>query len=133
VAVELRRAEAAAKSVTRSSAGLIVFGLMQALTAIPADFHAMFRSPWTVAHAFFVTVPPLLLFAVVRGCGRSLMALGASRASARVFMLLGYLPLAEFFLYGLAKDSPGLVQRLMIVTVHASAAWLSWVLMRITR
>jgi hypothetical membrane protein len=129
VAVELRRAEMARKSVTWSSGGLIAFGLMQALTAIPADFQRMFQSPWTLAHTFFVTVPVLLFFLVVGGCGRSLSTLGASPSSAGIFRLLGYLPIAEFFLYGVVKDSPGLVQRLMIVTVHASSAWLSWVLL----
>lgn len=129
VALELRRAEAARASVTRSSAGLLAFGLMQAMTAVPADFNRMYDSRWTIAHAFFVTVPVLLFFSVVWGCGRSLLNLGASGSAAGVFRLLGFLPIAEFLLYGVVKDSPGLVQRLMIVTVHASSAWLSWVLL----
>jgi hypothetical membrane protein len=133
VAVELRRAEEARKSVTWSSAGLLAFGLMQALTAVPADFQRMFQSPWTIAHAFFVTVPVLLFFLVVWGCGRSLLNLGASRSAVGVFRLLGFLPIAEFMLYGVVNDSPGLVQRLMIITVHASSAWLSWVLIGILK
>lgn len=131
VAVELRTAEAARQSGTRSSAGLLVFGMMQAFTAIPADFHRMFQSPWTVAHTFFVTVPVLLLFLVVWGCGRSLLHLGASRSAVGVYRLLGFLPIAEFLLYWVFPESPGLVQRLMIITVHASSAWLSWVLIGI--
>jgi hypothetical membrane protein len=133
VAVELRRAERAArKPVTWSSAGLIAFGFMQALTAVPADFQHMFQSPWTMAHAFFVTAPVLLFFLSVWGCGRSLARLGASRSAVGVFRVLGYLPIAEFLLYGVMKDAPGLVQRLTIVTVHASSAWLSWVLIGIS-
>ena len=133
VAVELRRAEAARDSLTWSSTGLLVFGLTQALTAVPADFQRMFQSPWTTAHAFFVTVPVLLFFLVVWGCGRSLSSLGASRSAVGMFRVLGYLPIAEFLLYGLVKDAPGLVQRLMIITVHASSAWLSWVLIGILK
>jgi len=133
VAVELRRAEAAREAVTWSSGGLIAFGLMQSLTAIPADFQRMFQSPWTLAHTFFITIPVLLFFAVIPGCGGSLLRLGALLPSVRLFTLLGYLPIAEFLLYGVAKDSPGLVQRLMIITVHASSAWLAWVLIRTSR
>ena len=106
---------------------------MQALTAVPADFQRMFQSPWTMVHTFFVTVPVLLFLLVVWGCGHSLLNLGASRSAAGVFRLLGYLPIAEFLLYGVLKDSPGLIQRLMIITVHASSAWLSWVLIGILK
>lgn len=133
VAVALRRAEVARKSVTWSSGGLLAFGLMQALTAIPADFQRMFQSPWTLAHTFFVTAPVLLFFLVIGGCGRSLLTLGASGSAVGIFKLLGYLPIAEFLLYGVARDSPGLVQRLMIVTVHACSAWLSWILIGILK
>jgi hypothetical membrane protein len=127
VALQLRRAESFRGFKTWSSAGLIAFGLMQSLAAIPADFARMYRSPWTIAHAIFVLAPILLFFVVVPGCARSLRRLGASRGAAAVFLCLGYLPAAEFLLYGVTS-TPGLVQRLMILTVHACSGWLSWVL-----
>ena len=85
VAIELRRAERDAGVVTWSSAGLVWFGFMHALTAIPADFQRMFKSPWTWAHAFFAIVPAFLFFLVIHGCGRSLSALDAPRWRVRVF------------------------------------------------
>ena len=131
VGLELRRAELGAGARSRSSLGLIVFGFMQALTAVPADFEKMFHSPWTWIHAFFVTAPILLLFAVLPGCFRSMRRLGATRVNGGVFLLLGYLPVAEFLLYGLLPSKPGLVQRLMIITVHCTIAWLSYFLFEV--
>ncbi len=133
VAFELRRAEEAAGARTRSSSGLLLYGVMTGLTALPADFERMFQSPWTWGHAFFVTVPPLLFFAAIPGCARSLRVLGASRAAITVFVVLGYLPAAQLVLYGILVNTPGLVQRLMIVTSHLSIAWLSWLLLRVRR
>ena len=133
VALGLRRSERAAGAVTRSSGGLLLFGVMFGLAAIPADYREMFRSPWTWLHTFFVTVPPLIYFAAIPGCARSLRRLGVSRFAAGVFFVLGYLPLAEFSLYGVLGDRRGLVQRLTIVTVHLGIAWLSWTLLGIER
>ncbi len=133
VAFELRRAGQAVGAKTHAGTGLLVYGAMTGLTAIPADFERMFQSPWTWAHAFFVMASPLVLFAVIPGCARSLRVLGASRASAAMFTVLGYLPALEFLLYGILVNAPGLVQRLMIVTGHLSTAWLSWALLAIRR
>jgi len=129
VGVELRRAELGVGASSRSSIGLVVFGFTQALTAVPADFQRMFHSPWTWIHAFFVTAPIALLFAVLPGCYRSMRRLGATRVNGGVFLLLGFLPVAEFLLYTLFPGKPGLVQRLMILTIHVTIAWLSYFLL----
>jgi hypothetical protein len=73
------------------------------------------------------------LFAAIPGCARSLRELGVSVRDRRIFVVLGYLPAAEFLLYGALSNMPGLVQRLMIVTVHLAMAWLSWTLLRTSR
>jgi hypothetical membrane protein len=97
VAWELRRAERVAGVPTRSSIGLLVYGMMLALTAVPADIEHMFQSPWTWVHAFFVTAPVPLWAVVLPGCAKSLRVLGASRHEATLFLVLGYLVIAEFF------------------------------------
>lgn len=129
VAFELRRLLQAARVGSRSSAVLIVFCVMNALTMIPADFSLMWESPWTWAHAFFALGSPLVFFAAIPGCAWSLRALGASKVSTGVFVVLGYLPLAEFLLYGPLHATPGIVQRLTILTIHAATAWLGWILL----
>jgi hypothetical membrane protein len=131
VAVEFRRRLRAAKINTRWATGLVVFGAMLALTAIPADFSLMFRSPLTWVHAFFALGDLLVFFLVVPGCAKTLKAFGASPISVRIFVVLGYLPSVEFFLYGIFPHVPGLVQRLMIFTVHCVMASLSWTLLQI--
>jgi hypothetical protein len=133
VAWELRRAERVAGVPTRSSIGLLVYGMMLALTAVPADIEHMFQSPWTWVHAFFVTAPVPLWAVVLPGCAKSLRVLGASRHEATLFLVLGYLVIAEFLLYAVFESAPGMVQRLMITTGHLSIAWLSWVLLGIRR
>ena len=65
------------------------------------------------------------------GCFRSIQLLGAPKSSAAGLLLLGYLPVAEFLLYGILPGKPGLVQQLMITTVHLAIAWLSYVLLGI--
>jgi hypothetical membrane protein len=115
---------------TWSSAALIVYGILIALTAVPADFRRMFESPWTWGHAFFVLTSPLVLFAAIPGCARGLRALGVSKVSTGIFVLLGYLPLAELALYGVFVRTPGLVQRGTILTTHLAIAWLSWLVLR---
>jgi hypothetical protein len=112
---------------------LLIYAAMMALTALPADFSRMFRSPWTWAHAFFVFGSPLVLFVVIPGCAKALKTLGASSMAARTFVVLGYLTAAEFLLYGVLRDTPGLVQRLMILTTHLAVAWLSWTLLGLRR
>jgi hypothetical membrane protein len=132
-ASELRRRLRSRGARTRSVTLLWVFAGMFALTAVPADFGAMFKSPWTWAHAFFVLGNAPVLFAAIPGCARSLRELGASARTSRIFVILGYLPAAEFLLYGVLSNMPGLVQRLMIVTTHLAIAWLSWTLLRTSR
>ncbi len=131
VAVELRRRLRVIQANTRWATGLVIFGAMFALTAVPADFLRMFQSPWTWAHAFFVLGNGLVLFAVIPGCTKALRTLGAPNASARLFFILGYLTAAEFLLYALLPHIPGLVQRLMILTAHGAISWMSWTMLRL--
>jgi hypothetical protein len=131
VAWGLRRSLLEAGLPTRWGSGLLLYTVLIALTAIPADFTLMFNSPWTWAHAFFVLANPLVLFVVIPGCAGSLRRLGVSRFETRVFVVLGYLPLLEFPLY--LVTFPGLVQRVMIVTAHLGIAWLAWILLRLAR
>lgn len=130
VAAELRRRLRAAGAGTGWATGLLVYTAMMALTVVPADFERKFASPLTWAHAVFVMGAPLVFFTVIPGCARALKALGASRTSIGVFWFLGYLPVAEFFLYGLLPNTPGLVQRLLIFTVHLALAWMGVTLFR---
>ena len=130
---ELRRRLRSRGIRTRSATLLLVFAWMFALTAVPADLGSMFKSPWTWAHACFVLGNAPILFAAIPGCARSLRELGASVRDRRMFVVLGYLPAAEFLLYGALSNMPGLVQRLMIVTVHLAMAWLNWTLLRTSR
>jgi hypothetical protein len=129
VAWGLRRSLLEAGLPTRWGSGLLLYTVLIALTAIPADFVLMFKSPWTWAHAFFVLGNPFALFLVIPGCARSLRQLGVSRISMSVFVGLGYLPLLEFPLY--LVTFPGLVQRMTIVTAYLSIAWLAWILLRL--
>jgi len=131
VAVELRRRLRVLKTNTRWATGLVILCAMFALTAVPADFLRMFQSPWTWMHAFFVFGDMVVLFAVIPGCTKALKTLGAPGASTRIFLILGYLPVAEFLLYGVLPQTPGLVQRLMILTVHGAIGWISWTLLRL--
>jgi hypothetical membrane protein len=133
VALEFRRQLRTAGAETRWATGLVIYTVMLALSAIPADFQRMFASPWTSVHAFFVLGNAMVLFTVLPGCTKALCALGASRQAANIFLALGYLPAAEFFLYGVFRETPGLVQRLMIVTAHVTIAWLSGTLIRLAR
>lgn len=130
VALELRRRLKTAGASTRWATGLIIYTLMLALTAVPADFGRMFASPWTWAHTFFVMGSPLILFTVIPGCAKALKTLGTPGGAVRIFYLLGYLPLVEFLLYGVLRDTPGLVQRLMILTAHAALTWLAVILLK---
>lgn len=133
VAWELRRMLRQAGARARSATGLMIWATMIALTAVPADFERKFDSPWTWVHAFFVLGNALVFFAVIPGCAMSLRILGASKAATMTFVLLGYLPLAEIPLYALLPNTPGIVQRLMILTTLLAVTWLSWVLLRLRR
>ncbi|MGH7996828.1 MAG: hypothetical protein ACREFX_10790 [Opitutaceae bacterium] len=99
VALILRRRLRAANAGSRWATGLLVYSLMMALTAVPADFVLMFASPWTWAHAFFVLGAPLVLFIVIPGCAKGPKALGASGGAIATLYVLGYLPIAESLLY----------------------------------
>lgn len=132
-ASELRRRLRSRGARTRSVTLLWVFAWMFALTAVPADFGAMFKSPWTWAHAFFALGALPVLLVATPGCARSLREIGASSRTSRVFLVLGLLPAAEFLLYGVFSNMPGLVQRLMLVTIHLAIAWLSWTLLTTAR
>jgi hypothetical protein len=133
MAVAFRRRLRSAGAPTRWATGLLLYAVMMAFTAVPADFSRMFHSPLTWVHAFFVLGSPLVLFVVVPGCAKAMRALGASPTAAGVFLVLGYLPAAEFLLYGLVPQAPGLVQRLMIATTHVATAQLSWTLLSLSR
>ncbi len=128
-ASDLRRRLRSRGTRTPSSTLLLVFAWMFALTAVPADFAAMFKSPWTWAHAFLVLGNAPLLFAAIPGCARSLRELGAAR-NRRMFVVLGYPPLLNVSSNGVLSNMPGLVQLMMIVTTHLAMAWLSWTLFR---
>lgn len=131
VAVELRRRLRAPNANPRWATGLVIFGATFALTAVPADFSRVLRSPWTWVHLFFTVGNPLVLFVVIPGCTKALQTLGASGASAKLFFVLGYLVAAEFFLYVVFPHTPGLVQRLMILTVHGAVSAMSWTLLHL--
>ncbi|HVZ64092.1 MAG TPA: DUF998 domain-containing protein [Lacunisphaera sp.] len=131
VALELRRQLRALQADTRWATAMAGFGIMLAFTAVPADFHNMFRSAWTWVHAFFVLGNGLVWLVVIPGCTQVLRTLGATRAAATMFFALGYLTAAEFLLYGLLPHAPGLVQRLMILTTHAAVAWMSWTMLHL--
>jgi hypothetical membrane protein len=133
VAIELRRRLQALKASTHWATGLLIYGAMLALTAVPADFSRMFKSPWTWAHAIFVLGNGLVLLTVVPGCAKALKTLGASSTAAKIFFTLGYLTAAEFLLYGILPHTPGLVQRLMILTAHCTTAWMSWTILSLAR
>jgi hypothetical protein len=133
VAWELRHRLRMAGAKSFWATGLFGFSLMFALTAVPADFQRKFASPWTWAHAVFALGSLPVLLVVVYGCARGLRALGASRRAAGIFCALGYLPVVEFLLYGPMGETPGLVQRLMILTVHAVFAWLALALLKANR
>jgi hypothetical membrane protein len=131
VAAELHRRLRVLNAKTRWATGLIIYGAMMALTAVPADFSRMFQSPWTWAHAFFVLGNGLVLFTVIPGCTKALKTLGASGSSAKIFFVVGYLTAAEFLLYGVLPHTPGLIQRLMIFTAHCAISWMSWTMLRL--
>jgi hypothetical protein len=76
---------------------------------------------------------PLVLFTIVPGCAKALRLLGVAPATTRIFVVLGYLPAAEFLLYGVLTQAPGIVQRLMILTTHVATAWLSWALLSLDK
>ncbi len=131
VAIELRRRLRVLNASTHWATGLLIYSVMMALTAVPADFSRMFNSPWTWAHAIFVLGNGLVLLVVVPGCAKALRTLGASSVSAKIFFTIGYLTAVEFLLYGILPHTPGFVQRVMIFTAHFTTAWMSWTLLRL--
>lgn len=120
----------ARRSEQLSATGLVASMAMMALTAVPADMSAKFASPWTCVHLFFAMGSAPLFFTVIHGCARGLATLGVSPTWRRTFTFLGYLPIAEFFLYLVLPSTPGWVQRLMILTVHGAIASLCWGVLR---
>lgn len=131
VALELRRRLHAQAFPTRWATGLMIYGVMMALTVVPADFARMFQSPWTLVHTFFVSAAPLVFLIAVPNCATALRRLGASSVAVTTCKILGLLPIAEFLLYGVPEVGAGAVQRLMILTTHVAIAWISWTLLRL--
>jgi len=131
VAAEFRRRLRMLTANTRWATGLVIFSAMFALTAVPADFSRMFQSPWTWIHALCVLGSPVVLFVVIPGCTTALNTLRAPGTSRKTFLILGYLPAAELLLYFVFPHTPGLVQRLMILTVHSAMSWMSWTMLHL--
>jgi hypothetical protein len=108
---------------------LIITGVMLAGAAVPADMELYFKSPWTIAHAFFVMLGVIPFFITAWKTPEVLSLSGVNSK------FINYFPLAiipAFSLHAFVEQG-GLVQRLTILIVLAWVSYLSWVLFKIEK
>ena len=109
-----------------ASTSVILTGIMLAGTAIPADMELYFKSPWTIAHAFFVMLGVIPFFVATFKTPKALKALGVSSKFINYFPLL---IIPTFTLHGFI-DQGGLVQRMTILIVLIWLSYLSFLLFK---
>lgn len=105
---------------------LIVFGIMLAGTAVPADMERYFENPLTVIHAFFALfgVVPFLVAAWLTP--RVLRRQGTHSAFLTWFP---WLIVPTFFMHGVVEQS-GLIQRITILITLVWVSYLSYFLIK---
>lgn len=91
---------------------VVAIGASFAATAIPADMELRLKSPWTVAHAAFSLLGPVLLIWAAVVWPRALTRLGATRFSRIACILAGWSIVAAFLSNALLEKTPGVGQRL---------------------
>lgn len=104
---------------------LVLTGIMFAGTAVPADMELYFKSPWTVAHAFFALLGVIPFFVTAWRSPKALKLLGIESK------FISYFPLAiipTFLMHGFVQQG-GLVQRATILILLVWVSYLSWILL----
>ena len=108
-----------------ASTWIVMTGVMFAGTAIPADMDLYFKSPWTIAHAFFVLLGVIPFFVAAWKTPDALKMLGVKSK------FVSYFPLSiipTFLMHGFV-DQGGLVQRATILILLLWVSYLSWILL----
>ncbi len=105
---------------------VIATGVMLAGAAIPADMDLYFKSPWTIAHAFFVMLGVIPFFIAAWKTPKVLKIIGIQSVFIR-FLPLAIMP--TFMLHAFVNQG-GLVQRATILIVLVWVSYLSWLLFK---
>lgn len=97
----------------RSTGGwsVVALGITFSATAIPADFELRLQSPWTIAHAVFVLLGPVLFIWSACVWPLALARLGASRTAIIACVSTGLLIVPAFASNAFLAQTPGVGQR----------------------
>ena len=117
----------------RSSGGwaVVALGACFAATAIPADFQLRMKSAWTITHAVFTLLGPVLLVWAAIVWPRALTKLGTMPSLRIACILAGWLIVPAFLSNVFLEKTPGVGQRLGMLVLFLWCFSLSLAVTRI--
>jgi MFS superfamily sulfate permease-like transporter len=102
-----------------------------AATAIPADFELRMKSSWTIAHAVFVSLGPVVFIWAACVWPRALAGLGVSKTAIYACVAAALVMLAAFASNAFLTESPGVGQRFGFAALFLWCGVLSTIAVRV--